>query len=138
MYFFSELIQFHACCFIAFVRMPTCIAYGCSNTAKKSDIKRGFFQVPFRKNKEEKKHAARWLHNIGSGYVRTIFILTALKEISKAEMLNYRAKMKLRPGAVPTIFKHRVFDQINMDGTVVSSRVGSAKRIKRLEDNTVS
>ena len=131
--------------------MPTCIAYGCSNTAKKSDIKRGFFQVPFPKNEEGKKHAARWLHNIGTGYTVQTFRFTEGKKVCEdhfhpdcfernlqAELLNYKAKRKLRPGAVPTIFKHQVFDQINMDGTVLSSRVGSAKRIKRLEDNTVS
>ena len=109
--------------------MPTCIAYGCSNTSGKSDIKRGFFRVPVPKNEEEEKRAARWLHNIGTGYTVNMFRFTVGNKVCEdhfhpdcfeknlqAEMLNYRANRKLGSGAVPTIFKLRVFDQINMDG----------------------
>ena len=39
-------------------------------------------------------------------------------------LLNYEPKSKkLAPGAIPSLFIHKTFQQINMDGTVVTTRV---------------
>ena len=47
---------------------------------------------------------------------------------------DWRKKKKLRPGAIPTMFKHKVYDVINLDGTTVSFKSSaSQKRRSTLE-----
>ena len=130
-------------------KMPVCIAYGCAN--KSGTVQKSFFVIPKPINEEGKKRAGRWLHNIGTGYTVNAYKFTNDKRVCEdhfhpdcfrrnlqAEMLGYKANRQLVPGAVPTIFSYRVFDEINMDGTVVLNRPSSANRIKRLDDNSVS
>ena len=45
---------------------------------------------------------------------------------------------KLKPGAVPTIFGHKTYDQINIDGTTISTRQSaSLKRSLSLHHKNV-
>ena len=124
---------------------------GCSNKSGKLQKKRSFFQVPFPKNEKEEQRATRWLHNIGTGYTIHTFKFSVDRKVCEdhfhpdcfernlqAEMLGYKAKKQLQEGAVPTIFGYRVYDQINMDGTVVSNRIASSKQSKHLDDVDVS
>ena len=69
---------------------------------------------------------------------KIIFTLDCLEQNLQAEMLGYKEKRKLLPGAVPTIFSYKIYEQINMDGIVVSNRTSSEARIKRLDNNNVS
>ena len=99
------------------------------------------FRVPQQINDEENLRAARWLHNIGTGHDVKTYNFTQDKVVCEdhfhsdcfqidkmAILLNYIPKSKkLVPGAVPTLFNHKTFDQINMDGTVVTTR---AKRVR--------
>lgn len=127
-------------------KMPTCIALGCSNTSGRLKERTGFFQVPMPKNEDEKKRAARWLHNIGTGHTLNSFKFNETKKVCEdhfhpdcfernlqAEMLGYTAKKKLKPAAIPTIFSFCVFDQIDMDGTVASKSLATGHRIKCLK-----
>ena len=100
------------------------------------------FRVPRPVNESEKLRAAKWLHNIGTGHDVKHYNFTkdrvvcedhfhpdCFKVDMKAKLLNYEPRSKtLVPGAIPTIFSHKVYAQINMDGTVVTTRPKRAKR----------
>ena len=120
--------------------MPSCQAYGCSNTTGKANGKR-FYSIPNPKKKNEKTRAATWLHNIGTGYNvhnfnvhnfkfgNTKFVCSdhfhqdcfnhVKRELIEKYVDPSKCYLELLPGAVPTIFKHRVYDLINMDGKKV-------------------
>ena len=55
-----------------------------------------------------------------------------MKDDIRARIMGYTPKMWLKPGAVPTIFKHKVFTMINMDGEIAAER---ASTLKRKEEN---
>ena len=52
---------------------------------------------------------------------------------------DWRKKKKLRPGAIPTMFKHKVHDMINLDDTTVSFKSSaSQKRRSTLEGTEIN
>ena len=133
--------------------MPTCKAYGCKNSTGKGE-KKSFFMIPRPKCKDEKLRCLRWLlHNIGCADVdieRFKFGKDTVvcedhfhpdcikKDIISPEQLKKRKKKELIPGAVPTIFVHKTYDDINMDGTkCLQQRSSSVKRSKELEHSEV-
>ena len=77
-----------------------------------------------------KKRGAKWLHNMGTGhdvnalpsvgtklFVLAIFIRTVIKKDLKAQLLGYKPikeRKELVEGAIPTIFVHKIYEQINM------------------------
>ena len=124
------------------------------NTTGKANERR-FYVIPNPKKKNEKTRAATWLHNIGTGYNVNNFKFGnnqvvcsdhfhqdcfnhVKKELMKKYVDPYKCYLELLPGAVPTIFKHRVYEQINMDGkTVKGSRSSSLKRSQEDEHQQV-
>ena len=128
--------------------MPSCLAYGCSNTSGRlGNVKKSFFRIPKPTNKAESLRAARWLHNIGTGRDIKKFAFRGYQVVCgdhfhpdcferdlQAELLGYTPKAKkLLPGAVPTIFSYKIFDQVNMDGSTVSTTSSSEKRENKQE-----
>ena len=111
------------------VKMPSCLAFGCNNTSGRIKGK-SFFKIP-----DPKKHrelCSRWLHNMGNSKWKINnfipskdrvlcsdhFNPSCFKRDLKAELCPlYQKKIALVEGAIPTIFTHRTYDQINLDGT---------------------
>ena len=139
--------------------MPTCKAVGCKNSTGKVKGKKSFFMIPKPKNPEEKLRCLRWIHNIrraGMNISNANFGKDCVLcedhfhldccvlcedhfhlDCIKRELVNpvtelggKRRKKELKPGAVPTIFAHRTYDEINMDGTEVLQRSSSLQRSK--------
>ncbi|XP_057291883.1 uncharacterized protein LOC130614472 [Hydractinia symbiolongicarpus] len=122
--------------------MPSCLAYGCSQTTGRVTTKKSFFMIPKPVNTTENFRAAQWLHNIGTGLnVETFpfgknkvvcedhFHPDCIKDDLKGRLTGIPSKRKeLLCGAVPTIFKHETYESINMDGTTVLKRDSSLKR----------
>lgn len=130
--------------------MPSCQAYGCANTSGKSPGKISYFHFP--DPNKEKARAEKWLHNIGTGYNLQSFKFSRSKVVCsdhfhencfeidmQAKLMGYLPKRRnLRPGALPSIFKHRVYDMINMDGEMVITKDrSSCKRIQQAEQREV-
>ena len=136
--------------------MPSCLAFGCANTNGRS-VEVSFYRIP--DPKKDKARAARWLHNMGnstwkiSNFVATKdrvvcsdhFHPDCFKRDLKFELLpqTSQAKKKKRkelvPGAVPSVFVHKVYEEINMDGTkVASTPAASRKRTLELERTQVN
>lgn len=120
--------------------MPTCLAYGCSNASGRSGGKR-FFMVPKPSNETEKSRASKWLHNMGTGFTIQSFSFgrdktlcadhfheACFKEDLQAKLMGYKPKKLLLPGAIPTIFKHKTFNQINIDSSTVVKRARSKRQ----------
>ena len=113
--------------------MPSCQAYGCSQTTGKSGKGKSFFKVPEPKNEKERARAEKWLSCIGAGHeVRTFkfskdkvlcedhFHIDCIKKNMMNEVLKLPTKgtrKELVEGAIPSIFFYHTFEQINMDGT---------------------
>ena len=114
--------------------MVYCQAYGCTNrpeTDRIKNVKRNYFVIP--NPIREQQRCERWLHNIGTGKnVKTFkfnknnvvcsdhFHPNCIQEDRMAKTLGYEPKRAvLVPGAVPSIFDHKVFDVINMNGEEV-------------------
>ena len=130
--------------------MPSCQAYGCSNTSGKTTGKISYFHFP--DPSKEKARAERWLHNIGTGYTVTSFKFSRSKVVCsdhfhdncyetdmRAKVMGYESKRRnLKSGAVPTIFHHKSYDTINMDGETVGKFRKSCKRIQQSEHRDVS
>ena len=130
--------------------MPSCQAYGCSNTSGKTPGKRSYYHFP--NPAREKECAERWLHNIGTGHTINNFKFTRDKVVcsehfhpscfevdKKGKLLGYEPKRRnLKPGAVPSIFTHKVYDVINIDGEESYQRATSSKRTKKREHDEVS
>ena len=126
--------------------MPTCSAYGCSN---KSGVAKGksFFKIP--DPKENSELCKRWLHNIGNANLtikrfvaspnRVVysdhFRELCLKRDIRSELCpSFKKCIKLVPGAIPTIFGYRTFDQINIDGTVCHIRRPPKRSLEEKRD----
>lgn len=130
--------------------MPYCAAFGCTNQTGKEKNK-NFYQIP--DPKQEKQRSASWIHNIGNAkYDKKRFIKSKDRVVCgdhfhpdcfqrdlKFELkLTKKEKKTLVPGAIPTIFAHKIYDHINIDGTTVSKRpLHSLKRTKELERSQV-
>ena len=125
--------------------MPTCLAFGCNNKTGNKD-ERSFFRIP--DPKKDQSLCSRWLHNIGNAKW-TIKNFVASKDRVVCcdhfhadcferdlmfELLPQpgKKKKKLKHGSVPTIFMHKTYDQINIDGTTVSLKERSAFRKRSL------
>lgn len=125
--------------------MPTCLAHGCHQTTGKLPIKKSFFQVPKPINEEELQRSIRWLQNIGRDFDFKDFKFTGNKTLcedhfhplcfeknTQAKLLGIEQRRKtLVPGAVPTIFEHKIFDEINMDGRTPESVLNSEKNERK-------
>ena len=110
-------------------KMVRCLAFGCSDRPD-TDAVKSYFTFPC--INKEKSRLERWLHNIGTGitfknYVKNKnnrvcskhFHPDCFEEDRMAKVLGYTPKSKtLKPGSVPTIFDYKIYDIINMDGTV--------------------
>ena len=103
--------------------------------------------LPRPANDTEKSRASKWLHNMGTGFTVRSFSFgrdktlcedhfqdDCFKEDLQAKLMGYKPKKLLRQGAVPTIFKHKIFEQINIDGSTTAKRLPS----KRKEDSECS
>ena len=135
--------------------MPICAVPGCSNITGSCNVeKKSFYQIP--NPKLEQTRAARWIHNIGNADINVNSFVASkdkvvcsdhfhedcIKRDLRFELMSGKNKSKKRrelvTGAVPTIFKHKTYDVINMDGTVVASKKSaSRKRTLKLENNQV-
>ena len=128
-------------------RMVCCVAFGCKNHQDRQTIRDGkkisYFNIP---NPEKERHRAQiWLKNIGTGFTLKTFKFTKNKrvcsdhfhencyEIDRNAVLGYETtKRRLKEGAVPTIFAHKVFEKINMNGETVTIR--PPKSLKRVQE----
>ena len=133
--------------------MPTCKAYGCSNRTGRLEVKKSFFMIPRPVNEDEKLRAARWLHNIGTGHTvanykfgkdvtlcEDHFDPICFKEDLMTKLTGIKPKTvrkDLVSGAVPSIFKHKVYNVVNMDGTQILQRPTSIKRREEIERDEV-
>ena len=135
--------------------MPFCLAFGCSNASGRNVKNKGFFKIPDPKIQKYREQCKRWLHNMGnSEYDINNFVAKQYRVICsdhfhpdcfkrdlKRELCpdykETRVKRELVDGAIPTLFKHRNYDQINMDGTKIMSRPPS-KRTLEMERANVS
>ena len=119
--------------------MPTCLAPGCSHTTGK--VKKKFFPFPKPNNEAEKERVKKWFANLKTGLKVESFQFghnsvlcedhfhpNCFARDFQAELMNTPLKKKLVTGAIPTIFKHKIYDQINVDGTSAIPRETSRKR----------
>ena len=111
--------------------MPSCQAWGCANTSGKTAVKKHYHKIP--EPPKEIQRAERWLHNIGTGHTPQTFKFGSSKVVCSdhfhpncyeedkiAKTLGIESKkVALKVGAVPTIFKHKIYDEINMSGETV-------------------
>ena len=142
--------------------MPACLAVGCTNKTgkplKDEENPKSFHQIP----DPTKNHSlcARWLNNMANAawninnfeasrnrvlcsdhFHSNCFARDLMTELLDKEKFPQRKKpdTKLVEGAIPTIFKHKVFDEINMDGTkILLKESASRKRSSHLERKHVS
>ncbi|XP_057300901.1 uncharacterized protein LOC130635557 [Hydractinia symbiolongicarpus] len=88
--------------------------------------------IPRPNSNEEKLRCLRWINNMGRADVNINTLKFGKdavlcedhfhpdclkKEITLPEYFTKRKKKELVPGAVPTKFSHKTYDEINMDGT---------------------
>ena len=105
---------------------------------------KSFYQIP--DPKKEQKRAARWIHNIGNAKLNVkTFVPSKDKVVCSDHFhenciqrdLRYEMKLKknrskfLVVGSVPTIFKHKVYDEINMDGTKINRKPSALQKRKK-------
>ena len=131
--------------------MPYCHAGNCNNRPENKDGK-SFFQFP--KPENELLRLETWLHSIGTGLTPITFEWNKNKKVwgdhfhkncyesnEIAETLGYSPiRLKLKPGALPTIFSHKMYDVINMNGEVMPPKASAAtlKRSKCTSNTEVS
>ena len=129
--------------------MPYCQAYGCSNKKykEKDGQLRNYFTFP--RIEKDKLRLERWLHNIGTGLQAKTFKWSINRTVCSdhfhencftsnkmAELLqNERKRVTLREGAVPTLFKHKTYDVINMSGERAEA---PSARVQKMENQKVS
>ena len=127
-----------------------CVAYKCSNRPekdKKKNEQRHYFCFP--NPGTDKERCKQWLHNIGRDDItfsnfdfnknKTVcsdhFHPSCLLQNRMAKLMpDHRPatkKVELKPGSIPNIFYHKVYDVINVDGEVVESARSSEKRAER-------
>ena len=131
------------------VIMPYCQGWNCNNKPE-DHAGKSFFQFP--KPEDEREHLERWLHNCGTGLTIKTFSWNRNKKICSdhfhpncfeenlmSKLLGCKSKGKLKPGAVPTIFSHKTYETINMNGEMMPPKlsVASAKRTKIMEHEEV-
>lgn len=122
--------------------MPTCLAFGCSNTSVNGKNK-SFFRFP--DAKKNRTQCIRWLHNMGNAKWNINNFVPGDRRLCsdhfhddcferdlKFELMPHygKSKKKLKPGAVPTIFVYKTYDQINIDGTTVSTKQSASHKRK--------
>ena len=127
--------------------MVYCAAYNCTNRPekdKKNGQVRHYFVFP-RPDKNEKERCKQWLHNIGTGIPITAFIWNKNKTVCSdhfhpsclvenwmAKILPdfqpHTKKLTTKPGAIPTIFSHKVYDVINISGEIAGEAQTSHRR----------
>ena len=99
--------------------MPYCQAWDCQN--------------------KPEDHAGKNLHNCGLGWTIVTFKWNRNKKVCSdhfhpkcyeedmmAKMLGGKPKVRLKAGAVPTIFSHKTYDTINMDGEMMPPQPSAA------------
>ena len=134
---------------IAVAIMPYCQAYGCTNKMykEKDGRKRSYFIFP--RVDKEKSRLERWLHNIGTGLTVKTFEWTKNRAVcsdhfhEECYKVNNMAKVldfepgprKLKEGAVPTIFTHKTYTIINMNGDEAAA---ASTRVRKKEKEEVS
>lgn len=123
--------------------MPVCLAVGCLNKSGKNDTNH-YFKIP--DPKKDSELCSRWLHNIGNAkwnirnfeakphrvvcgehFHSDCFERDLMFELMP-DQANWQRKMILRTGAIPTVFKHKVFDIINLDGNTVSLKLSASRK----------
>ena len=134
-----------------------CLAFGCNNATgnkNRTPEPKTYFQIPDPKVQKYRDQCARWLHNMGNAKyniknfeARTHRVVCSdhfhpdcYKRDLRAELcptMYDPNKRSLMDGAIPTIFKHQTYDQINMDGTKIMFRPPS-KRTLEMERADVS
>lgn len=130
--------------------MPSCKAICCRGNWKagKTHGKISYSQFP--NPKTERKPAKAWLKNISTGYnINTLKFSrddvicshcsheNCFEADMKAKLLGYEPKRRtLKPRALPTIFKHKVFHIINMNDETAEG-IRSRKRIQINEQRGV-
>ena len=120
--------------------MPTCP----STTGR---AKKKFFQIPKPRSDSQTQRYRRWLTIMKTGLkVETFkygnssylcedhFHKDCFARNLKAELLHLPQKKSLVPGALPALFKQRVYDVINMDGTSAAPMSLKLRRIKESEE----
>ena len=125
-------------------KMVRCKAWSCNNRPETDKVKRHYFTFP--SEKDDKSRLERWISNIGTNLMISQvknpnsrvcsdhFHNDCFEENMMAKLLDYvPTKKKLKPGAVPTIFAHKTFDIINMDGTVVLTTRSIGLELKQQE-----
>lgn len=129
--------------------MPSCQAYQCANTSGKTSEKRSYYRFP--NPILEKDRAEKWLYNIGTGHSVNKFKFSRDKVVCSdhfhqscfaidkiAATLGHEAKRKnLKSGSIPTIFRYKTYDIVNMDGESSTQRPGSFKRSQKKEHDEV-
>ena len=124
--------------------MPTCQACKCTNTTGRTTKDKSFLKISEPKIATERERAQQWLHNMGQDTKTFKFSRNSVlcedhfrKDCTKMNLMYEHfnmqpGKRELAEGAVPTIFAHQIFDQINMDGnTVLLTRHVSENKRKR-------
>ena len=116
-----------------------CLAFGCNNATgnkNRTPEPKTYFQISDSKVQKYRDQCACWLHNMGNAKYniqnfeakpyRVVccdhFHPDCFKRDLRAELcptMYDRKKKSLVEGAIPTIFKHRTYNQINMDGTKI-------------------
>lgn len=120
--------------------MPSCLAFGCANRTGRDD--KSYFKIP--DPKKDPLLCSRWLHNIGNSkwtvknfeaskdrvVCSNHFHPDCFKRDLKFELMpQYGRSVKtLKPGAIPTIFTFKTYDQINIDGTVISNKDSASRK----------
>ena len=140
--------------------MPTCLAVGCSNTTGKLKDKekpKSFHRIP--DQLKNRLLCERWLNNMDNAkwninnfkanknrvlcsdhFHTNCFARDLMSELLDKDKFQQRKKRdrKLVEGAIPTIFKHKVYDEININGTkVLLDESASRKRSLDLERKDV-
>ena len=129
--------------------MPTCAASKCTSTT--GQCSKQFFHFPNpKRNASEKERGTKWLHNMGinnSGtfsFTRTKMLCEnhfhsdCFKVDLKAKLLEGKDKKLLIEGSIPTIFPHKEFDQINIDGTNVKKKRQLSLKRSRISEVSCS
>ena len=141
-------------CFVMFPifisgKMPSCLAFECSS--KKFERKKVFIKFPIQKRKRPEQLSGPQYgkckdqcKHVWSGKDKICcsdhFHKDCFKRNFRSELKpNHSKKLStdLVDGVIPTIFKHKVYDFINMDGTSMPPLKESASRKRTLENERV-
>ena len=111
--------------------MPHCIALGCKNNQSRNPLKKHFFALPnYKLDSNEIRRAEIWLTNIGTGFTTKTFEPTRHKKVCSdhfhtccieedkaAKLLGTKPRnVRLKEGAIPTLFEHKTYEIINING----------------------